>query len=398
MHAMLLVVASTALGVDVGWQPLAGGGFEYIIQIEPETLAAMKDGHDIVSELPAELRNVRRYRITVGSGPLPRTGVPPQALTEPPASTSQPTPAATLPTDAAPPAQDAAQAGILERAAERARRYGNQLRDRSGEAIDQSQTLLDEAKQGAKQKAAEQYQGAANEAQQKYNDIKSDAQDRYGNVRNEIDQRLNSATGEPNQGRGSALNGPTGGVASPATPTPSQAESPSSRWSRPAINPPATSNPRYPDWGGGSSNGSTDSTPPAERDRYRRAKDPEDMKDPLQLPLNRQTSTPPQPSPSATHKQPSPPALAAPKPFLPAESSHRLAAYHTDEKKPAEKSDANESAAAGAESKPWIMTLLVLFASLGANAYLGWLLKGLRGSYFALLDRFKLRRKMMMSP
>ncbi len=78
MNGLLLLVAAAATGVDVGWQPLAGGGYEYIIQIEPEALAAMQQGRDIVSDLPPQLRDVRRYRITIGTGPVPRIGTPPE--------------------------------------------------------------------------------------------------------------------------------------------------------------------------------------------------------------------------------------------------------------------------------------------------------------------------------
>jgi len=82
MNGLLLLVAAAATGVDVGWQPLAGGGYEYIIQIEPQALAAMEQGRDLVSDLPPQLRDVRRYRITIGTGPVPRIGTPPE-MTDP---------------------------------------------------------------------------------------------------------------------------------------------------------------------------------------------------------------------------------------------------------------------------------------------------------------------------
>jgi hypothetical protein len=65
------------VGIDYGWQPVADGGFEYIIQIEPETLDSLKKGQDIFSQLPPKLRGIRAYRITVGTGPLPHEGEPP---------------------------------------------------------------------------------------------------------------------------------------------------------------------------------------------------------------------------------------------------------------------------------------------------------------------------------
>lgn len=87
MAGMLAIVAMSVVSIDVGWQPLPDGGFEYIIQIEPEVLETMKAGQDISSQLPPSLRGVRNYRITVGNAPLPHEGEPPPAPpAEPPAA------------------------------------------------------------------------------------------------------------------------------------------------------------------------------------------------------------------------------------------------------------------------------------------------------------------------
>lgn len=73
----VLLVAGT-LGVDYGWQPIAGGaGIEYIIRLEPELLAALQRGEDVASDLPPYVRNIRSYRITAVTGPLPHEGEPP---------------------------------------------------------------------------------------------------------------------------------------------------------------------------------------------------------------------------------------------------------------------------------------------------------------------------------
>jgi hypothetical protein len=77
MNAVLAIVAAATLGIDVGWQPLDDGGFEYIIQLEPQTLDSLRDGQDLSSQLPPSLQGVRTYRITVGNGPLPHKGEPP---------------------------------------------------------------------------------------------------------------------------------------------------------------------------------------------------------------------------------------------------------------------------------------------------------------------------------
>ena len=71
MSGIAICLASLVLGIDVGWQPLPGGGMEYIIQIEPGTLDALRPGEAIESQIPPEVRDVRAYRIVVGNQKLP---------------------------------------------------------------------------------------------------------------------------------------------------------------------------------------------------------------------------------------------------------------------------------------------------------------------------------------
>lgn len=82
MTGVLALMAATAVSVDVGWHTTANGGFEYIIQIEPELLDSLKAGTDVFSELPPFLRGVRSYRITIGNAELPHEGTPPAADTD----------------------------------------------------------------------------------------------------------------------------------------------------------------------------------------------------------------------------------------------------------------------------------------------------------------------------
>ncbi|HXT57884.1 MAG TPA: hypothetical protein VN699_04585 [Pirellulales bacterium] len=76
MTGLLACLSAAVLGVDYGWQPVAGGGIEYIIQIEPQMLDALKEGEDVSSALPPAARSIRRYRIVVGNAPLPHHGEP----------------------------------------------------------------------------------------------------------------------------------------------------------------------------------------------------------------------------------------------------------------------------------------------------------------------------------
>jgi|GEM_PF-1792950 len=72
MNALIVLIATTALGIEVGWEPLPGGGHEYTLQLEPQLLKVLERGQEeIFSEVPAGVE-VRRYRIVVGVGKLRR--------------------------------------------------------------------------------------------------------------------------------------------------------------------------------------------------------------------------------------------------------------------------------------------------------------------------------------
>src|SRR3954469_23828586 len=67
MIPVLLLVASTSMGVDFGWQPVAGGSFEYMIRIDPQMIEFMKQGEPYISDIPPTLRNIQKIRIMVGT-------------------------------------------------------------------------------------------------------------------------------------------------------------------------------------------------------------------------------------------------------------------------------------------------------------------------------------------
>ena len=76
MSPLIIVVATVALGIEVGWKPLAEGGHEYTIAIEPGLLDVLKQGdHEITSDIPPGL-DVRSYRIICGTAKLPRIDGP----------------------------------------------------------------------------------------------------------------------------------------------------------------------------------------------------------------------------------------------------------------------------------------------------------------------------------
>jgi hypothetical protein len=70
--ASLLVILAT-VGIQWGWEPGAGGGNTYIVQVEPELIDTFRD-QGFSSDVPPELRDIRRIEIRVGSGALPHQG------------------------------------------------------------------------------------------------------------------------------------------------------------------------------------------------------------------------------------------------------------------------------------------------------------------------------------
>lgn len=77
MNGFALLLATALLGVDYGWQPANDGQLEYIVQLEPVALIALREGQEVVSQIDPFVRGVRRFRIRVGTDVVPRQGTPP---------------------------------------------------------------------------------------------------------------------------------------------------------------------------------------------------------------------------------------------------------------------------------------------------------------------------------
>ncbi|MEX2168260.1 MAG: hypothetical protein WD851_03040 [Pirellulales bacterium] len=73
MSLATIFVAVAAMAVNFGWQK-ADDGYEYLVQLEPETLQLLHDGIDVPidSHVPEGVQPIRRVRIVVGNGKLPR--------------------------------------------------------------------------------------------------------------------------------------------------------------------------------------------------------------------------------------------------------------------------------------------------------------------------------------
>ena len=72
MNSALVLIAMSVAGIDYGWEVTANGEQEYIIQLEPELLNRLRDGEVVTSELLPEVKGVRKFRIQVGTGVLPK--------------------------------------------------------------------------------------------------------------------------------------------------------------------------------------------------------------------------------------------------------------------------------------------------------------------------------------
>ncbi|HEY4760489.1 MAG TPA: hypothetical protein VIH42_07910, partial [Thermoguttaceae bacterium] len=72
MFAQVIWFSTMIVGINVGWQPLPEGGTEYIIQLDPQSLEALKAGETILSDVPPSAGDVRTYKIIMGTKKLPR--------------------------------------------------------------------------------------------------------------------------------------------------------------------------------------------------------------------------------------------------------------------------------------------------------------------------------------
>jgi hypothetical protein len=93
MHTVLFCLATTLVGVEVGWQRIPEGGMEYIIQLDPQTLESLRAGQTVQSDIPPNAGDVRSYRIVAGakgSRVLPRDTPPPELPNPAPETPSEP--------------------------------------------------------------------------------------------------------------------------------------------------------------------------------------------------------------------------------------------------------------------------------------------------------------------
>ena len=77
MHAIILGATFSLIGIEAGWQPLPGGGVEYVIQVDPREADLLLRERGFSSDVPSHLKDIRVCRIVIGTSSL-RQVDPPQ--------------------------------------------------------------------------------------------------------------------------------------------------------------------------------------------------------------------------------------------------------------------------------------------------------------------------------
>ena len=71
MFGQLCLAIATSMGaVEAGWQPLDGGGLEYIVRVDPQSEKELATG--LSHEIEADASDIRRVLVFIGQAQLPR--------------------------------------------------------------------------------------------------------------------------------------------------------------------------------------------------------------------------------------------------------------------------------------------------------------------------------------
>ena len=196
MDAASFLLIIIAAGVNFGWQPANGeqDGLEYIVQVEPELLDALRDGAavPIESNVPPAIGPIRKVKLVFGRGDLPRTGAATVQRTAhfadaggwtpdrngqaaaPPAATTVPMAGSAYdrygPPASAPPSAVGPPPSVLERAQSAVTETGTTLRDgveagirAANEELSRSSDQVLDATRNAGQQFGRQLQDWAND-------------------------------------------------------------------------------------------------------------------------------------------------------------------------------------------------------------------------------------------
>jgi len=65
LETLVLLAAMLLTGIEAAYVPTEGGGGDYLVRVEPDLVRDAKSPYTLVSDVPADARDVRRVRIFV---------------------------------------------------------------------------------------------------------------------------------------------------------------------------------------------------------------------------------------------------------------------------------------------------------------------------------------------
>ncbi len=153
MHAIILGATFSLIGIEAGWQPLPGGGVEYVIQVDPREADLLLRERGFSSDVPSHLKDIRVCRIVVGTGVLRQVDPPQQPV--PGARPTEPSPFGSTTQD-----RSSKRAWLLGKPAEpppdaapRSKRESQRTAGKEGEGLSLFEKMSEDDKRGKGGKA-----------------------------------------------------------------------------------------------------------------------------------------------------------------------------------------------------------------------------------------------------
>ena len=78
MNGLILALVVSSGGIETTWETSEDGGIVYVVQLDDQTIAALKQGYSITSAIPKDLRGVDSVRLQYGSTPLQKPVLAPE--------------------------------------------------------------------------------------------------------------------------------------------------------------------------------------------------------------------------------------------------------------------------------------------------------------------------------
>ena len=78
MNGLILALVVSSGGIETTWETSENGGLVYVVQLDDQAIAALKQGYSITSAIPKDVRGVDSIRLQYGSTPLQKPVLAPQ--------------------------------------------------------------------------------------------------------------------------------------------------------------------------------------------------------------------------------------------------------------------------------------------------------------------------------